>query len=588
MAEQDQPNHSPIKHLLNYISEQVAQYESTYDLSTGRAFLMWYGIEAIGLSEDSAYEAASYDGGNDKSVDFFYVDDENERVVIAQGKFNRHGKSKPTDGDFLKLVHTTDWLQNPQAFDREGRADLAEAAREYSDALSRGYTVDFHFVYMGEPHKDVIDASYNFNNANVANTPVRTSRVIHVNGLLQIHDEHIDASARIETAAMSLSPEQTFQHRGQYGQSLTATIPGTELQRLYKVHGDALFDRNVRLFLGTRAGSVNAGIRDTLASMDRRNFWAYNNGLTFICDRYEFDKTSGVLTIHNFSVVNGCQTTVSVAQSSDPAPPEVAVLGRFIAATDANVVDSIIRFTNSQTPIRHWDIVSQDKAQKRWQEEFAEEPNPFFYELRKGETARLTADERRQFTRNGKFHVIKPEPLAQYLAAFKGLPVEAYRYKASLFTTHRETIFPADLRIEEAILAWLAGDAAEDAVKAAIADANERGEQVKSLILRRGAKLFTIAVMATILAERNGATYLSKITRESASSKANRQRLASYARLAVEWYAEIMQDLINAGTDLNVLIRTQDTFAKIRTKVVSKWKVQAMSPKWVDDALPKL
>jgi hypothetical protein len=588
MSEHEPSNQSPPEHLLKYISDQVEQFRKAYNLSTGQAFLMWYGIEAIGLSEDSAYEAASYDGGNDKAIDFFYVDDENERVVIAQGKFNGRGQYKPKVGEFLELVHTTDWLQNPESFEREGRADLAEAAREYDDALSRGYTIDYHLVYMGEPHREVIDASYNFNNANVSTTPVRNSRVLHIGGLQQIHDEYIDASARIETATMVLSTEQTFQHRGPYGQSLTATIPGTELQKLYKAHGDALFDRNVRLFLGTRAGSVNAGIRDTLASSDRRNFWAYNNGITFICDRYEFDKASGELTIHNFSIVNGCQTTVSVAQSLDPAPPEVAVLGRFIAATDDQVVDSIIRFTNSQTPIRHWDIISQDNTQKRWQEEFAEEPNPFFYELRRGETARLTPEERRRFTRSGKFHVIKPDLLAQYLAAFKGLPVEAYRYKASLFTTHRETIFPADLRIEEAILAWLAGDAAEEAVKTAIADANERGEQVRSLILRRGAKLFTIAVMATILAERNGPTYLSQITRETASSKANRQRLAAYAKLAVEWYAEIMQDLIDAGTDLNVLIRTQDTFAKIRTKVVSKWKVQAMSPKWVDDALPKL
>ncbi|MDQ3692700.1 MAG: AIPR family protein [Chloroflexota bacterium] len=579
---------SPGDHLLKYIPEHVAQYESNYNLSTGRAFLMWYGVEALELSEDSAYEAASYDGGNDMSIDFFYVDDENERVVIAQGKFNARGQFKPTSGEFLELVHTTDWLQNPESFEREGRPDLAEAARDYNEALGKGFTIDYHFVYMGVPHKEVIDASHNFNNANISTTPIRTSRVLHIDVLRQIHDEFIDASSRIEAATIALSTEQTFQQRGSYGKSLAATIPGTELQKLYKVHGDALFDRNVRVFLGTRAGSVNAGIRDTLASPDRRNFWAYNNGIMFICDRYEFEEDSGKLTIHNFSIVNGCQTTVSVAQSLDPAPPEVSILGRFIAATDDQVVDSIIRFTNSQTPIRNWDIISQDKNQKRWQAKFAEEPNPFFYELRRGETGHLSLEERRQFTRSGKFHVIKPDLLAQYLAAFKGLPVEAYRYKASLFTTHRETIFPSDLRIEEAIVAWLAGDAAEEAVKVAIADANQRDEPIRSLLLRRGAKLFTLAVMGTILAERNGATYLSRITRATAGSKANRQRLSSYAVLAVEWYAEIMKDLIDSGTDLNVLIRTQDTFAKIRAKVLTKWKVQVLSQAWVDDALPKL
>ena len=33
----------------------------------------------------------------------------------------------------------------------------------------------------------------------------------------------------------------------------------------------------------------------------------------------------------------------------------------FIAASDERVIDSIIRFTNSQNPIRPWDLNAQDK-----------------------------------------------------------------------------------------------------------------------------------------------------------------------------------------------------------------------------------
>jgi hypothetical protein len=251
-------------------------------------------------------------------------------------------------------------------------------------------------------------------------------------------------------------------------------------------------------------------------------------------------------------------------------------------------VDSIIRYTNSQTPIRAWDISSQDKIQKRLKADFADEPNAFFYELRRGETAHLKQEERRRFVRNKQLQVIKPDVLAQYLAAFKGLPVEAYRYKTNLFTTYRETVFPADLRIEEAILAWIAGDVAEQAVKKAISDANQQKDLSRSAILRRGGKLFTLAVMGTILAERNGPIYLTQLTRATASSNATRARLAKYAVAAIEWYIEVMQGLIEAGTDFNTLIRTQETSGKLRTRILSKWRVQALSPKWVDDALPKL
>ena len=56
------------------------------------------------------------------------------------------------------------------------------------------------------------------------------------------------------------------------------------------MHGDSLFDRNIRLFLGSHKGGVNAGIKETLETpTERPNFWAYNNGVTFICDDYDYD-----------------------------------------------------------------------------------------------------------------------------------------------------------------------------------------------------------------------------------------------------------------------------------------------------------
>ncbi len=95
---------------------------------------------------------------------------------------------------------------------------------------------------------------------------------------------------------------------------------------LHDEHRDALFDRNVRLYLGARKGSVNAGIRETLnLSNERQNFWAYNNGITFVCDSFDYNGDTGEITVRKFSIVNGCQTTVSIASSPDPAVADVSV-----------------------------------------------------------------------------------------------------------------------------------------------------------------------------------------------------------------------------------------------------------------------
>ncbi len=73
---------------LKSITDRVNHYEQFYKLSKGRAFMLWYAVEALDLDQDSAHEAVSYDGGNDKSIDLFHIDDEFERVIIAQGKYS--------------------------------------------------------------------------------------------------------------------------------------------------------------------------------------------------------------------------------------------------------------------------------------------------------------------------------------------------------------------------------------------------------------------------------------------------------------------------------------------------------------------
>ena len=121
-----------------YLREEVERLAHRYSLSTGKAFLMWYAIESLRLDEDVALEASSYDGSNDKFVDLFYVDDEAERVVIAQGKFRERGIHKPDEGELLTVWHTTDWLTDPEALARDGREDLADAGRQYLEAIGRG------------------------------------------------------------------------------------------------------------------------------------------------------------------------------------------------------------------------------------------------------------------------------------------------------------------------------------------------------------------------------------------------------------------------------------------------------------------
>jgi hypothetical protein len=116
----------------------------------------------------------------------------------------------------------------------------------------------------------------------------------------------------------------------------------------------------------------------------------------------------------------------------------------------------------------------------------------------------------------------------------------------------------------------------------------DQQQQQRVAILKRGAKFFVVAAMAIILHERNGRTFLNKLKVAVAISKTTEGRLRNYATIALEWYIEVMQELVDAGTEVTTLVRSQESWTKIRQRLQSKWKVYSVSKKVMEDALPVL
>jgi len=520
---------------LKYLNREVGIYRKKYRLTEGKAFGMWVGTEYLGLDETDAFEAVSVDGGNDKDLDLFFVDEEAERIVVSQTKFNAKGRYRAKKNELLGLLHTTDWLKNPEGLAREGRPELEAAAREYTDATSKGYPVEYVYAFCGPDAKDVSDAARQFNFDAVNNIPSRLAKLMGLEFLQTLHEESISQSTRVGSCSIKLS--NFFEESGAYGKAIVTTIGGAQLSALYQAHGDQLFDRNVRLFLGVRKGGVNAGIQNTLASTsERKNFWAYNNGITFICDDFEPPKR-GKIELRNFSIVNGCQTTVSLANASKDALEDIRVPVRFIRASE-KVIDSVITYNNSQNPIRLWDLNSQNKLQKKLKKQIAELPQPFFYALRKGEIQKVTSAEREKFKRDGKIQQIPHDLSAQFVAAFRGLPAIGYKDKGKVFSVYRDQIFPPQIRPEEVVLIWQAGRIAKELVKEQLEEAIEHEDETRVSILKRGAAFFVVATMGILLHERNGQTFLNNLKSEVATSKKTIQRLRNYATVALEWYVE--------------------------------------------------
>lgn len=565
--------------------QEVAEIAQRHGITESRAFAVWYGKIVLRMSEQEALEAASYDGGNDRGTDFFFVDDEWDRVIISQWKYYKSADKTPGAGDLTQLFNVISELSDAQDLRDDGRDDLAEAADALSEARDRGYAVDLRFVYPGVKHRDRdreprrLIRGFNRDHRDEQ----VTAQLVGLEELQIAYEDYKGSADRVQHGHLDLADGEYLEEDGPFGKAFVATVPGASLAALYNAHGNRLFDQNVRLFLGNRKGSVNAGLSETLGDpKERGNFWAYNNGITVVARGVDVEGDH--LNLTDFSIVNGCQTTVSIAQAGDTAAKGVSVVARVVVAEDPDLVEKVIRYTNSQTPISVWDISARDRLQQRLRKELADLDPAWFYALRRGELEAL--GDKEKFGKRGERRVL-PFPLsAQYLAAFRGLPVEAYKEKALLFTVHKSGVFPPDTEPRDLLWAWAVGESVDSVIPEVARQLQQ--DKLAEAILKRGARFFVTSITAQLLADRNGNDFVARVGTETLFTKAMKDRLKKYATLATLYYVQIMRAMIRAGHEVGTLIRRPETGAEIRGGVTERLIAEKLAPKALEEKLPKL
>jgi hypothetical protein len=146
-------------------------------------------------------------------------------------------------------------------------------------------------------------------------------------------------------------------------------IPGDLLAEIYREHGARLLEQNVRTFLQAR-GKVNRGIRDTILNHPEM-FLAYNNGLCATAAHIEIESAEGpvanILSVTNFQIVNGGQTTASLTSAllkDDADLSSVLVQLKLSVIRDpaqvGTIVSSISRYANSQNKVSEADLLAND------------------------------------------------------------------------------------------------------------------------------------------------------------------------------------------------------------------------------------
>ena len=154
-----------------------------------------------------------------------------------------------------------------------------------------------------------------------------------------------------------------------------AIIPGDALANIYARYKNRILQKNLRNFLQVK-GKTNKGIQLTLLNKPER-FLAYNNGLTITATEAILNESGQIVTLKDFQIVNGGQTTASLDYfkrfstvediKRQEALKKVSVQAKITVIDtlkDPSFLDEVSNYANSQNAVKLSDFVSRDKFQE--------------------------------------------------------------------------------------------------------------------------------------------------------------------------------------------------------------------------------
>jgi hypothetical protein len=179
--------------------------------------------------------------------------------------------------------------------------------------------------------------------------------------------EQVDADLWIQKCSTVNEPRVTY-----FG-----LVKLLDLVALHEKHGKALYERNIRTFLGHKT-EVNTSIQKTLASKPQ-DFFYLNNGVTALCQEiYPKSTQSGRkrLKLRGFSIINGAQTIASsakfLADNKDSDLSAAKVVFTLIKAdADGEFGKSVTRARNHQNPVLLANFAALDDEQERLRRDLA-------------------------------------------------------------------------------------------------------------------------------------------------------------------------------------------------------------------------
>lgn len=364
LAERFVPSLPPLLDTTKPAAEQQAKQLS-------RAFSAFVLHKLLDITPQEAATSV-VDDFNDKGIDAVHYDEESETLYLLQAKLKESEQFKQEDAlpfcEGIRLLIRQEFSGFNRNFTNR-KADIEAALDACSHIkLVVPYTGDG----ISKTASDILQALLDDANLDEERldkqvtyyTAAEVARDLLAEQAYQpVHtDIALQKHAKVET------PRTTY-----YG---IARL--TDLVALHKDKGKALYERNIRYFLGSSRSEVNKAIKTTLHDSPA-DFFYLNNGVTAVCDLIEPKATkNGVkrFKVRGLSIINGAQTVASAAEFVAQHPgcniEDAKVMLTLIKApADGPFGRRITKARNHQNPVQKANFASLDENQERLRQEAA-------------------------------------------------------------------------------------------------------------------------------------------------------------------------------------------------------------------------
>ncbi len=409
------------------VRAQVTELQEDYGRNAYLLYAM--GLE-IGTNDyDSLRRYSLLDHPQDRKIDFFYLNSETRRAIVAQGYVSEDwGRPAAPANKASDLNTAASWLLD-RPIDAIPDEAVRKTAEELRDGLNSGEIETMEFIYVHNLPESVnveeeiltLDASVKRrirDDTKWSQNEILVRVSEHGINTIAVLQEQLESTIRIDEEVIltsSTAPQELYSGNWR---ATTATVSGDQFSALVVKYGADLYSSNVRDYLGSRntARNINKQIERT-AREHPADFWVFNNGVTIIT--HEFTIEDAAVKCRGLSVVNGAQTIGSLGTISGADLAAVLVPTRVVEPVKPGLAIDIIRFNNTQNPIKAWELRSIDPVQSRLLDDF-ESTLKLKYELRRGISRRSIDD-------------IHFEKLAPWLSAFYGDPQTPHRNRREIY-----------------------------------------------------------------------------------------------------------------------------------------------------------